>query len=106
MYRRHDRVRCHCSLLVIVNYLHVLRSRIGPEEADPPLPVYPDAVLSGAVTCQLLQPANYHAPKQPDTDFSVVMNARTGVLSDLGEGNHWPLPLSKVGTVVSLPPQC
>ena len=41
---------------MIVNYLDILWFCVGPEEADPPLPVYPDAVLSGPVTCQLLQP--------------------------------------------------
>ena len=51
-------------------------------------------------------PAGYKAPAQPDTDFSVVMNARTGFVSDQGECTCWPLPLSKVGSVVSLPPKC
>jgi len=51
-------------------------------------------------------PPDYHAPARPDTDFSVVMNARTGVVGDSGESNDWPLPLSTAGTVVSLPPQC
>ena len=51
-------------------------------------------------------PPGYKPPARPDTDFSVVMNARTGQLSDAGECTCWPLPLSKVGTVVSLPPEC
>jgi len=51
-------------------------------------------------------PAGYKPPAQPDTDFSVVMNARTGYVSDQGECTCWPLPLSKLGTVISLPPQC
>jgi hypothetical protein len=51
-------------------------------------------------------PAGYKAPAQPDTDFSVVMNARTGYVADQGECTCWPLPLSKVGTVVSLSPKC
>lgn len=51
-------------------------------------------------------PSGYKAPAQPDTDFSVVMNARTGDVSDQGECTCWPLPLSKVGTLVSLPPTC
>jgi hypothetical protein len=51
-------------------------------------------------------PPGYKAPAQPDTDFSVVMNARTGDVSDQGECRCWPLPLSKAGTVVSLPPNC
>jgi hypothetical protein len=51
-------------------------------------------------------PSNYKAPAQPDTDFSVVMNARTGYVADQGECTCWPLPLSKVGTLVSLSPKC
>ena len=51
-------------------------------------------------------PSGYKQPARPDTDYSVVMNARTGQLSDAGECTCWPLPLSKVGTVVSLPPDC
>ena len=42
----------------------------------------------------------------PDTDFSVVMNAKTGYVSDQGECRCWPLPLGKVGALVSLPPSC
>jgi hypothetical protein len=52
-----------------------------------------------------ISPPNHHPPARP-TDFSVVMNARTAVLSDFGESNNWPLPLSKLGTVVNLPAQC
>jgi hypothetical protein len=51
-------------------------------------------------------PSGYKAPAQPDTDFSVVMNARTGYTSDQGECTCWPLPLSTAGTLVSLPPTC
>jgi hypothetical protein len=51
-------------------------------------------------------PAGYHPPARPYTDYSVVMNARTGLVTDQGECRCWPLPLSKVGTVVSLPPEC
>lgn len=40
------------------------------------------------------------------TDFSVVLNARTGQGTDAGECNCWPLPLWRVGTVVSLPARC
>jgi hypothetical protein len=43
---------------------------------------------------------------RPGTDFSVVMDARTGVRTDLGEGDNWPLPLQKAGRLVSLPPRC
>jgi hypothetical protein len=42
----------------------------------------------------------------PSTDFSVVMNARTGWASDAGECDCWPLPLGRVGTLVSLPAGC
>jgi hypothetical protein len=51
-------------------------------------------------------PAGYTPPARPDTDYSVVMNARTGDVSDQGECTCWPLPLSGLGTVVSLPPEC
>ncbi len=45
-------------------------------------------------------------PILPGTEYSVVMNARTGVGTDSGTGDSWPLPLSTVGTLVSLPPTC
>jgi hypothetical protein len=51
-------------------------------------------------------PPGYKPPKRPLTDFSVVMNARTGVITDMGECWCWPLPLGKVGDLVSLPPDC
>jgi hypothetical protein len=51
-------------------------------------------------------PSGYQRPARPYTDFSVVMNARTGLVTDQGECRCWPLPLSKVGIVVSLPPEC
>jgi hypothetical protein len=51
-------------------------------------------------------PPGYQPPAQPYTDYSVVLNARTGQVSDQGECRCWPLPLSTVGTVVSLPPEC
>lgn len=40
------------------------------------------------------------------TDYSVVMNAKTGSISDIGLGRAWPLPLWKAGTMISLPAQC
>ena len=51
-------------------------------------------------------PSGYQRPARPATDYSVVMDARTGQVSDAGECTCWPLPLSKAGTVVSLPPEC
>lgn len=43
---------------------------------------------------------------KPDTDYSVVKNAKTGRGTDFGECRCWPLPLSTVGTVISLPADC
>jgi hypothetical protein len=40
------------------------------------------------------------------TDYSVVMNAKTGRGTDFGIGNSWPLPLWKAGTMISLPAHC
>jgi hypothetical protein len=51
-------------------------------------------------------PPGYQLPARPDTDYSVVLDARAGHVSDAGECTCWPLPLSKAGTVVSLPPEC
>lgn len=51
-------------------------------------------------------PSGNSASSRPDTDYSVVMNAKTGDATDFGECRCWPLPLWKVGTVVSLPAQC
>ena len=51
-------------------------------------------------------PTGYQPPAHPYTDYSVVMNARTARISDQGECSCWPLPLSKVGILVSLPPEC
>src|SRR5690625_7730874 len=43
-------------LSVVVNDLHLLRSGVRPHEADPPLVVDPDAVLSGPVTLERFEP--------------------------------------------------
>ncbi len=51
-------------------------------------------------------PPGYQGPAHPDTDYSVVMNARTGYVPDQGECACWPLPLSTAGTLVSLSPKC
>jgi len=50
--------------------------------------------------------SGYKSPEKPYTDFSVVMNARTGVVTDMGECWCWALPLSTVGNLISLPPNC
>ncbi|HEV2377965.1 MAG TPA: hypothetical protein VGS19_38115 [Streptosporangiaceae bacterium] len=46
------------------------------------------------------------APRRWADQYSVVMNARTGLATDSGVGPGWPEPLWKAGTVISLPPQC
>jgi hypothetical protein len=51
-------------------------------------------------------PGGYVPPAQPDTDYSVVMNARTGQVTDSGECRCWPLPLGQAGPLVSLPANC
>jgi hypothetical protein len=51
-------------------------------------------------------PVGYQPPAHGYNDYSVVMNARSGKPSDQGVCNCWPLPLSKVGTLMSLPPEC
>src|SRR5699024_12523987 len=42
-------------LSVVVSDLHLLRSGVGPHEADAPLVVDPDAVLSGPITLERLE---------------------------------------------------
>jgi hypothetical protein len=59
-----------------------------------------------SVTTPRGHPTTTTTAPQPDTDYSVVMNAQTGRGTDSGECKCWPLPLSTVGTVVSLPPAC
>lgn len=51
-------------------------------------------------------PSGYKSSEQPYTNFSVVMNARTGVGTDSGECRCWPLPLGTLGNLISLPPNC
>jgi hypothetical protein len=45
-------------LSVVVNDLHLLRSGVGPHEADPPLVVDPDAVLSDPIALGGLKPVS------------------------------------------------
>jgi hypothetical protein len=63
-------------------------------------------VHAKAVNWDHSAPSGYKPSGPPDTDFSVVMNAKTGYVSDQGECRCWPLPLGKVGALVSLPPAC
>jgi hypothetical protein len=72
----------------------------------PQVPVWVVEVHARAIRWDHSTPPGSKPPPRPDTDFSVVMNARTGYVSDQGECACWPLPLSRAGTVVSLPPTC
>jgi hypothetical protein len=72
----------------------------------PRAPVWVVEVHAKAINWDHGGPAGYRPPRLAYTDFSVVMNARTGLVTDQGECRCWPLPLSKVGSVVSLPPKC
>jgi hypothetical protein len=69
--------------------------------------VHAKTVTTGYISAPAIPSARSsdHA-RAPLTDYSVVMNARTGDTTDGGVCNCWPLRLWKVGTVVSLPPQC
>jgi hypothetical protein len=61
-------------------------------------------VHAKAIHVDYSRPSNAH-PIHP-TDFSVVMNAKTGRVSDFGIGHAWPLPLWTVGKMISLPARC
>jgi hypothetical protein len=69
--------------------------------------VHAKAVTTGYMSVPAVSSArsSYRTPA-PLTDYSVVMNARTAYATDGGVCNCWPLPLWKVGTVVSLPARC
>ena len=57
MHRPHPVLRVHLTLLsVIVHDLDIARPVVGPTEADTPLHVDPNAVLTGAVASQCFQP--------------------------------------------------
>jgi len=51
------------SSSVVVNDLDVLGAGSGPTEADPPLPVDPDAVGVGTIAPELLEPVSRWHPK-------------------------------------------
>jgi hypothetical protein len=51
------------SSSVVVNDLDVLGAGSGPTEADPPLPVYADAVRVGTIAPELLEPVPRWHPK-------------------------------------------
>jgi hypothetical protein len=56
-----------CLLLVVVDDLDVFRARWGPDEADTPLLVDPDAVLPDAVALEGFEPV-------PGRDFEVIQD--------------------------------
>lgn len=47
-----------------------------------------------------------YKPHGHDDSLSVVMNARTGLVTDFSVGRFWPLPLWKAGKVISLSGRC
>jgi hypothetical protein len=63
------------------------------------------AVHAKTVNVAYSHPPGYR-PRGRFDSYSVVMNARTGLVSDSGVGRGWPLPLWKAGTVISLPGRC
>ena len=48
---------------MIVNDLHLLWSSIGPHEADPPLVVDPDAVLTGSIALERFKSVSWRDPE-------------------------------------------
>lgn len=95
--------------LVLASYVKG-ESVQSPGNVSPAIPrqtlVWVVEVHARAINWDHSVPPGYQPPAQPDTDFSVMMNARTGYVSDASECTCWPLSLSSVGTVVSLPPDC
>jgi len=68
-------------------------------------PIWVIAVHARIVNVAHSVPPGYK-PHGQDHSFSVVMNARTGRVTDWGVGPRWPLPLWKAGTVISLTQRC
>jgi hypothetical protein len=58
-------------------------------------------VHSDAINWNHSPPAGYGPPAQPGTDYSVVMNARTGQVPDSGECRCWPLSLGQAAMVTA-----
>ena len=51
-------------------------------------------------------PANYHQSGPPSTDFSAILDARTGRGIGAGECDCWPQPLGTIGEMIAFPPRC
>jgi hypothetical protein len=63
------------------------------------------AVHAKTVNVPYSHPSGYKQRGRFDS-YSVVMNARTGQVTDSGMGRGWPLPLWKAGTVIRLSGRC
>ena len=72
----------------------------------PTTPVWVVEVHAKAINWNHSAPFGYKPPKEPDNDYSVVMNATTGGVTDSGECRCWPRPLHELGTVVSMSADC
>lgn len=63
------------------------------------------AIHAGKVNVDHTVPLGYK-PHGAAHSYSVVMNARTGHVTDSSAGFRWPLPLWKAGRLIRLPSQC
>jgi hypothetical protein len=89
--------------LVLTTYAksEVAASDSGANSMSPNTLVWVVEVHAERINWNHSFPAGYKPPKEPDTDFWVVKNARTGFGADMGECRCWPLPLGKVGHLIS-----
>ena len=76
---------------MVVNDLHLLRTGVGPHEADPPLVVDPDAVLPGPVTLERLEPV-------PRWHSEVVEHLRGADLAKLAQRDSMDSRIDRVHT--------
>lgn len=92
---------------MVVNDFDVLRSGISSGEADPPLPIDPNAVLIGPISPQLLKTVSRRHPKVGQ-DLGCIENeqfAKRGALRPLVQfSTSFSLPDS-LGVLVSEGPQ-
>lgn len=61
-------------------------------------------VHAKAINMAFSVPPGVHPPIA--TDYAVVMNAKTGRITDSSIGRDWPLPMGRVGTLISLSARC
>ena len=77
MHRPHSASRVHVHTpSVVVHNLHIARPVVGPAEADAPLCVDPNAVLTAAVAPQYLKPIARQGGEIPQR-LCVVQNGET-----------------------------